>query len=138
MTTELIPLCTATATLSDPIFVGDGPKGMRLIFEITDVVVAGERLTATMIGKAGADWITLVAGTGTLDVRVAVQTDDGAIIFVQYTGRTDISAGLDAPKYVAPTFETSDPRYTWLNNVQAVGKGFTEGNTITYEWFEVR
>lgn len=53
-------------------------------------------------------------GTGTVDVRVLVETADGALVFVQYQGRVDLSAGMGAPIYIAPRFETSDPRYAWL------------------------
>ena len=39
---------------------------------------------------------------------------------------------------VAPTFETDDERYAWLNSIQAIGQGRTEGEDIVYEMFEVR
>ena len=42
------------------------------------------------------------------------------------------------PIYVAPLFETGDPRYSWLNSIQAVGKGLLDGNRLSYEWFEAR
>ena len=74
-----------------------------------------------------------------LDVRVTIETDDGAVVFAQYNGRMDISAGLGAkPVYVAPRFETGDPRYAWVNLVQAVGKGQFNGLMLHYEWYEVR
>ena len=39
----------------------------------------------------------------------------------------------------APTFETGDERYAWLNRVQAVGKGIIRPDrTIDYEFYEVR
>jgi hypothetical protein len=111
MTLELLPLCSIDVTLADPIFVGVGPSGLRL---------------------------TIVGTVGTLDVRATIKTDDDAIIFCQYKGRTDVSSGTTGSLYVAPTFETSDPRYAWLNHVQAVGKGKTEGNQLHYDWYEVR
>jgi len=80
-------------------------------------------------------------GTGTVDVRATLQTDDGAIIFVQYNGRLDASQGLQFPMtaYVAPLFETGDERYAWLNRIQAVGKGIVyEDLSLDYEWYEVR
>ena len=138
MTLELIPLCSIDVTLADPIFVGDGPSGMRLVIELVDVTVSGDRLNATMLGKAGADWINIVGSSATLDVRITLKTDDDAIIFVQYTGRAEVGAAGLGPVYVAPNFETSDPRYAWLNTVQAVGKGSTEGSSLHYDWFEVR
>jgi hypothetical protein len=138
MTLELLPLCSIDATLADPIFVGEGPSGLRLVIELLDVTITGERLSGSMLGKAAADWITIVGTVGTLDVRATIKTDDDAIVFCQYKGRTDVSSGTTGSLYVAPTFETSDPRYAWLNHIQAVGKGKTEGNQLHYDWYEVR
>jgi hypothetical protein len=39
---------------------------------------------------------------------------------------------------VAPTFETGDERYAWLNSIQAVGKGTLDGSAVHYDWYEVR
>ena len=62
-----------------------------------------------------------------------VETDDGALIYVQYCAWSDFSYGIgSAPLYV----EASDERYQWLNHVQAVGKG--ELKTLRFEWFEVQ
>jgi hypothetical protein len=46
--------------------------------------------------------------------------------------------GLD-PR-VAPVFETGDPRYSWINEVQAVGKGVLSADKtrLDYELCEVR
>ena len=74
----------------------------------------GDRLRGEMLGAAGADWLIVTPeGTGTVDVRMALQTDDGAVIFVQYNGRMDLSRGFQFPMtaYVAPRFETGDERY---------------------------
>jgi len=44
--------------------------------------------------------------------------------------------------FAAPVFETGDPRYVWLNGVQAAGKGRlvpdTECGQLDYEFFEIR
>jgi len=136
---ELIQLCTVDTTLSDPIFVGDSPSGLQLIVELSDGVFNGERLNGKSLGVPGADWITISGSVGTLDVRTTMETDDGAIIFVQYRGRTEIGAASGpSPLYVAPLFETGDARYAWINLIQCVGRGTAEGNQLHYEWFEVR
>jgi len=104
----------------------------------------GDRLRAEMAGGAVADWALIgLEGTGTLDVRAALRTDDGAIIFTQYNGKVnaDLSQGLQLPLtvYVAPRFETCDEHYAWLNRIQAVGKGTVhEDLSLDYEWYEVR
>jgi hypothetical protein len=38
----------------------------------------------------------------------------------------------------APTFETNDDRYRWLNHVQAVAKGRRIGPDLVYELYAVR
>jgi hypothetical protein len=138
MPLELVPLCTVDAVLRDPIDVGAGPSGWRLVFEVAEATVSGERLSGTMAGMAGADWVSVGGGVGVIDVRMTVRTDDGAVVLVTYNGRTDATAGPGAPIYVAPTFQTGDERYAWLNAVQAVGRGDLDGNALHYEWFEVR
>jgi len=139
MTLELIPLCTVDVTLRDPIAVGDGPAGLRMIFEVAEGTMEGDRLNGRMIGQASADWITITGATATLDVRATFETDDGAVVFAQYTGRTDISQGPGgSPIYVAPRFETGDERYAWLNSIQGAGKGVLDGSHLTYEWYELR
>jgi hypothetical protein len=84
--------------------------------------------------------------TGTIaviDVRLSLRTDDGALIYMIYGGRLDLSAPSgQLVAYVAPTFETGDARYAWLNSIQAVGKGIfvpsADGGTLEYEFFEIR
>jgi len=142
MAIELVPLCTLRIQLKPPIAAGAGPTGTRLIVELVSAQVKGDRLSGEMLGAAAADWIIVgPEGTATVDVRVTLQTEDGAVIFVQYNGRLDASQGLQFPMtaYVAPRFETGDERYAWLNRIQAVGKGILyEDLSLDYEWYEVR
>ena len=86
------------------------------------------------MGSANADWCTIGPdGTGSLDVRALMETHDGGLVFVQYTGRTDFST-----MYSTPRFETGDDRYRWLNQIQAVGKGSLDGTTLVYDLYELR
>jgi Protein of unknown function (DUF3237) len=138
MAIELVPLCEVTATLA-PLDLPGTPAGHRVVLQVLDGRLEGERLNATAV-SAGADWILIGPdGTGMLDVRFSAETDDGALIYVQYNGRADVRQGPGtAPIYVAPRFETGDERYAWLNRIQAVGKGALDGNTVTYDWYEIR
>src|SRR5438477_6649257 len=137
-TLELIPLCSVDVTLTTPIVIGEGPSGLRLVYEVERMKISGDRLRGTSKGQATADWVTVVGSVGTIDVRGTFETDDGALIYGQYRGRTDVSSGAGAPIYVAPLFESGDRRYAWLNAIQAVGKGVVDGTELHYEWFEVR
>jgi hypothetical protein len=142
MTIELIPLCTATVTLADPILIPDTPAGMRVIAEVTAWDVEGERFNAHLRGAAAADWMTVNAAMlGTIDARGLLETDDGALIYTWYHGRLDLSEGPGAfPAYSAPLYETGDERYAWLNKIQAVAKGILspDGKQLVYEICEVR
>ncbi len=78
-----------------------------------------------MKGHAAADWMTLSPElVGTLDVRGLLETHDGALVYSWYHGRLDLSKPVGSGHiYAAPLYETGDERYTWLNTIQAVGKG---------------
>ena len=72
---------------------------------------------------------------GCVDVRLTLKTDDGAYIYVEYGGRADMANGLIV---TAPTFQTGDERYAWLNKIQAVGAGsLGEDGVLTYSLYEV-
>ena len=142
MTIELIPLATATATLTEPVFLPDTPLGTRVIAELTSFDIEGDRIRGHMKGSAAADWLTLSPSLlGTLDVRLLIETDDGALIYTSYRGRLDLSAGQGAsPVYAAPLYDTGDERYAWINKIQAVAKGIlsADGTELVYEVCEVR
>src|SRR5687768_16091890 len=93
MTLELIPLCPVAATLRDPIAVGEGPVGLRLIYEGGEPAVSSDRLNGRMLVHAGSVCLSIAGTTATLDVRITFETDDGAIVLAQYTGRADRSQG---------------------------------------------
>lgn len=80
-----------------------------------------------MRGTAAGWWTVGPDGTGSLEVRAVIETDDDALVLLTYQGRRDFSQGGDPPTYAAPRFETGDQRYGWLNKVQAVSKGTQRG-----------
>ena len=133
MALELIPLCTATVTLAETIMVSDS----FVIGEVTAIRLEGDRIHASMKGHAAADWLQISpAGYGTLDVKVTVETDDGALIHAKYTGRLQLDT---MTVYATPLFHTGDDRYAWLNRIQAVAKGtFPAAETLIYEMYELR
>lgn len=141
---ELVPLCTAVVEVAAPLAVGSGPAGMRSVGHFNAVTIEGEGIRATLASPAGADWMAINGTIGVIDVRMTVRTDDGALIHITYGGRlnlADRANGLFAN--VAPTFETGDERYAWLNAVQAIGRGkLTPGEggatRIDYEFYHIR
>jgi hypothetical protein len=137
---SLVPLATMTLRLRAPLILDPAPCGLRWIAQAESGRLAGDRLTASLTGQANADWFAIgPGGTGTVDARLTVETDDGALVLLEYNGRADVSAGAPEAIYIAPRFESGDERYRWLNLVQAVGKGtFVDPSTLVYELFEVR
>src|SRR5579859_1125991 len=95
LSVDLVPLCHASISLAPPMVLENTPSGTRYIIEVKAARLEGERLKASMKGSASADWATVSpdGGTGTLDVRATLETDDGALIFTHYRGRADLSKG---------------------------------------------
>ena len=71
-----------------------------------------------------------------MDVRLVIETDDGALVNCAYTGiryaPSDVVAQLSAGECVdyramyfriLPRFDTADTRYDWLNRMLVVGIG---------------
>jgi hypothetical protein len=142
MSIRFVPFCTAVATPEPPVDLGITPSGRRIMVKIVDSVWEGEKFKARLKQDTFAgDWMVIGPdGTAMIDIRLTLETHDGALIFVSYYGRrdfTEVEKGVDAPVYIAPLFETSDPRYAWLNKVQAIGKGTVVGNQRIYEIFIV-
>ena len=63
-----------------------------------------------------------------LNVRLCLATEDGATIFLRYTGMN-----IKGVIRVAIRFEAGDERYAWLNSVQAVGLGASATGTVSYD-----
>lgn len=142
--------------LAPPIESGPTPNGHRMICIGTSGTVEGPRIKGEVLPMAGGDWAMLRAdGSGALDVRLSLRTNDGAIIYMTYFGRMvaldgDVQYALDfskpddpqgAGRYyfrTNPLFETGDEGYAWLNHVVAVGKGRTGDGGVIYDVFAVK
>lgn len=133
---ELRQFATMTITRGERFTVDGGPMGNRVIAEVETLEVTGEKLNASLAGKAAADWVTVGPdGTfATLDVRLTLRTDDGEIVFVEYGGRIDLASGRIVS---APRFQTGAEKYEWLNRIQAVAVGLNGPDDVIYELYEV-
>lgn len=109
--------------------------GHTRIAPITGGTFSGPRLNGT-VRDGGADWITQVSGHSSLDVRITLDTDDGAVIYMTYKG---IVAPSDAGLYwrVTPLFNTSAEQYDWLNHIVCVGKSKQIPGKVAYDNFEI-
>ena len=100
--------------------IGSTPQGALTIFPVTGGSFEGERLRGRVLA-GGGDWVTAHEdGTFTVDLRVTLETDDGDLIHMTFTGVRD-----DAHHYcrTVPRFETAAPKYAFLNRLLAVGIG---------------
>ena len=123
--------------LEPPQAIGQTPAGTRQIFVVKGGTFEGPRLRGR-IEPPGGDWLTRRPdGTGRLDVRVTLRTDDGAAILMTYRGITRPTESGTSIR-TAPLFETGDPRYAWLNAVQAVGVGGREGTAVSYDVYALQ
>jgi Protein of unknown function (DUF3237) len=136
---ELVPLGTITIGIKQHTVIGGIAAGSRIVGEAADCVWEGDRVQARQWGDASSDWlIQHPDGTVSVDARLLFVTADGAHIAMMYRGRAAAAPITGAAVYTTPTFETDDPRYAWLNGVQAVAKGLRVGSVLTYELYELR
>ena len=147
---NLAPLYGASITLGPAREMGDGPLGRRRIIEITGGEFSGPRLSGKVL-PGGADWQLIRAdGVAYLDTRYALETRDGALIYVQNRGyrhgpdeviaRLARGAPVDPSSYyfrTSPWFETAAPQYAWLNRTIFVGSGARLPDCVKLDVFEV-
>ena len=144
-------LAEVEAYVGAPFPVGPGCWGTRMIFPVVgEGTVKGTRFNGK-IHSFGADWGVLRADNNfELDVRIVIETDDGAFIHSFYSGiaaMTKKQAGQflvgEVPEglslFTTPRFETGHEKYQWLTQVQVVGKGSVEPEgdrvRVTYSWY---
>jgi Protein of unknown function (DUF3237) len=130
--------------------VGQTPNAYRRIGVITGGSFKGERLSGEVV-SGGNDWQNIRPdGCTKLDVRLLLKTTDGALIVMTYQvlrhGPPEVMQALDRGELVDPAsyyfrlsgqFETSDPKYDWLNRVIAIGVGDRHSDGPVYNIFEV-
>lgn len=121
----------------------------ELLLDVDDQVDAGHVRIAPVTGgtfsgpgmrgtvhPGGADWITQVSGRSSLDVRITLETDDGAVIYMTYKGV--VYRGDDGLYWrVTPVFHTASERYDWLNHIVSVGKSKQVPDKVAYDVFRI-
>lgn len=119
--------------MAEPLVVGTSPAGTRVIVELINGRFEG-RLNGTLRGRSGGDWILVGPDrTGLLDVRLVVETDDGALVYLQSLGRIDLTPGTDQPAAIlATTFETASVEHAWLNRAVALTRADATGTELRY------
>jgi hypothetical protein len=144
-------LFTISMKLPPVLELGDTPAGNRRVFTVSGGEFAGDRLRGEVLPQAGSDLLLARAdGAFQQDVRLILRTDDGALILMTYRGvryaSPEVSARIARGERVAPSdyylrtapfFETSAPKYAWLNKIVSVAVGERQPDGVTYEVFEI-
>ena len=126
-------LFTLTARTGPAATVVGGPHGTRGVTAFASGTFAGPKLRGALAEGLGADWLVARQdGSLRLDVRLVLQTEDGATILMTYSGIGVRTADGYALR-IAPQFETGHEDYLWLNTLQAVGIGTPGQDSVTYE-----
>jgi Protein of unknown function (DUF3237) len=129
-------LMTMQVVVADLQKIGAVPLGTRVTAPISSGQFEGPRLRGRVL-PGGGDWTLLRAdGVLELDLRVTLETDDGALIhmtsFGLRHGPPDVIAALARGDRVDPStyyfrtivrFEASHPTYAFLNRLVAVASG---------------
>jgi len=144
------PLMTVRISAAPAQKVGTVPHGTRLIVPVTGGDFEGPRLRGKIL-PGGGDWL-LLRGDGVLelDLRITLETDDHALIYMTFQGLRhgppDAIAALgrgevvDPARYyfrTVPRFETSAEMYTFLNRIIAVGAGETRPDGAVHKIDEI-
>ena len=100
--------------------IGSTPQGALTIFPVIGGSFEGERLRGKVL-PGGGDWVRArIDGILILDLRVTLETDDGGLIHMTFSGVRDDANGYFR---TLPRFETATPKYAFLNRLLAIGIG---------------
>jgi hypothetical protein len=144
-------LCRLEVTLEPARELGETPLGRRRIIGITGGTFKGPRLAGRIL-SGGADWQVIRAdGVACLDARYTLETGDGALVYVNNRGyrhgpkevieRLARGEAVDPALYymrATPWFETSAPRYDWLNRTICVATGARRAAAVELDFYEVK
>jgi hypothetical protein len=129
--------------------IGAVPHGTRLTAPIASGQFDGPRLRGKVLG--GGDWTLLRAdGVLELDLRLTLETEDGALIHMASSGvrhgPPEVMAALSRGERVDPStyyfrttprFETANTKYAFLNHLLAVASGDRRPEGVRYTIDEI-
>jgi hypothetical protein len=139
------------ATLGQPLDLGDTAQGNRRIVPLTGGTFTGPEIKGKLLPGASADWqIVLPDGTAFGDIRYTLQTDGGALLYLQSRGvrhgSADVLARLsrgedvEANEYTFRTstqIETAAPHLAWMNKGVFISVAGRHAGGVIYETYLV-
>jgi Protein of unknown function (DUF3237) len=139
------------AMLGEPLDLGEVSQGHRRIVPLTGGAFAGPELNGKLLPGASADWqLVLPDGTVLGDIRYTLETEEGALLYVQSRGVRHGSAevlarlgrgdDVDASEYTFRTstrIETASRELDWLNKGIFVGVAGRGQGRVIYETYLV-
>ncbi|HEY1907143.1 MAG TPA: DUF3237 domain-containing protein [Myxococcaceae bacterium] len=121
--------------------LGVTPLGRRRLVPVSGGRFEGPRLRGEVLPDVGGDWLLEGAdGTFRSDVRLALRTDDGALISQTYRGiRHAVPSVSEGEHYLRTVafLETASPEHRWVNDLVAVGTGRRIPDRVIYTLHEV-
>jgi Protein of unknown function (DUF3237) len=143
------PLFVLREQVPPLLVIGQTPNGFRRVGIVEGGSFEGERLSGEVV--SGNDWQAVRTDSCIkLDVRLVLRTMDGALIVMTYQclragppsviEKLEKGEAVDPTSYyfrMNPTFETSAPKYDWMNRIIAVGTGHRLPDGPVYSIFEV-
>lgn len=148
---DLAPLFRISAAVAEPQTTPGGPLGDRRFIPVTGGSFTGERLSGRLLAGGADCQLVRADGVAELDVRVALECEDGTIILMKgfglRRGPADVMARVARGEAVDPSeyyfretmvFEAPPGPHAWLNGVIALGTGERRKDAVIIDVFEVR
>jgi hypothetical protein len=139
------------AVLGEPLELGEVSGGRRRIVPQIGGTFEGPQMRGKLLPGVSADWqVVLPDGTALGDIRYALQTDNGALLYVQSRGvrhgspevleRLGRGEDVDPSEYTFRTstqIETASRELAWLNRGVFISVGGRLKETVIYETYLV-
>ena len=140
------------AVLGEPLDLGQVSQGHRRIVPQIGGTFEGPDMKGKLLPGVSADWqILLPDGTALGDIRYTLQTDAGALLYVQSRGvrhgspevleRLGRGEDVDAREYTfraSTQIETASRELAWLNKGVFISVGGRNAGGVAYATYLVR
>jgi len=144
-------LAAVSIKFDRPDIVGETPEGIRIDYYAVEGSIAGPKIRGKVLARSADHLFVRPDGIAVMRVRAVLQTDDGAMLEVEYKGNIELGEHGYAralrqefepipPLVVCPRVLTGHPKYRWLNRLQclAVGRVRLADCVLEYDVFTVK